>query len=91
MFQNIDIEERISEEEEQKFNQEEKKDIKEILKKMFTVQNTLVYIVSFMLSLVSTSLGLAPFGMAIFAAVLSNGLPAGVVFAVTLIRNLNSD
>lgn len=91
MFQNIDIEERISKEEEQKFTQEEKKDIKEILKKMFTVQNTLVYIISFMLSLVSTINGLAPFSMAIFAAVLSNGLPAGVVFAVTLIRNLNSE
>lgn len=93
MFQNIDIEERVSieEEKEQNANQDVKRDKKEILKRIFTVQNILVYIVSFMLSMVSTVNGLAPFAIAIFAAVLSNGLPAGVVFLVTLVRNSNSE
>ena len=31
---------------------------------------------------------MAPFGLAMFAAVLSNGLPGGVVFAVSLIGTL---
>ncbi|MDE5831250.1 MAG: hypothetical protein K2H53_06695 [Clostridia bacterium] len=90
MFQNIDVEEKVDETVANETSQE-KINKKEVLKKLFTKQNILVYIISFMLSTVSTVNGMAPFGLAIFAAVLSNGLPAGVVFAVTLARNANSE
>ncbi len=83
MFQNItdeDRQENVSEE-----VLKEKLDIKGILKKLFTKQKIFVYIISFMLSMVSTVNVMAPFGLAIFAAALANGLPAGVVFAVCLI------
>lgn len=89
MFQNIDVEEKIDKEENKQDTLWEKPNKKEILKKIFTVQNILVYIISFMLSTVSTVNGMAPFALAILAAALSNGLPTGVVFAVTLIRNYN--
>ena len=78
MFQNIDVEEKIDKEENKQDTLWEKANKKEILKKIFTVQNILVYIISFMLSTVSTVNGMAPYG-----------LPTGVVFAVTLIRNYN--
>ncbi len=53
MFQNIvDVEkEEISTQEEIIIDKKEK--IKNILKKLFTIQNILVYILSFMLSMVS--------------------------------------
>ena len=89
MFQNIDVEEKIDKEENKQDTLWEKANKKEILKKIFTVQNILVYIISFMLSTVSTVNGMAPFALAILAAALSNGLPTGVVIAVTLIRNYN--
>ena len=90
MFQNIDTGEKIDEEVENKVNQEGINK-REVLKKLFTKQNILLYIISFMLSTVSTVNGMAPFGLAIFAATLSNGLPSGVVFAVTLIRYNNTE
>lgn len=87
MFQNI-----AEEKQQEKIREEEidenKKDIKGMLKQLFTKQNILVYIVSFMLSTVSTASGLAPFGLAIFAATLSNQLPAGIVLLATLIGSM---
>ncbi len=85
MFQNIaDVEK------EQTISQKEvivdkKEDIKNILIKLFTKQNILVYILSFMLSMVSGINDMAPFGLAIFAAALSNNLPTGVIYILTLI------
>lgn len=89
MFQNI-----VEEEREEKVSQEEikidkKENIKNILTKLFTKQNILVYILSFMLSMVSGINGMAPFGLAIFAAALSNAVPAGIIYILTLIRNFN--
>ena len=84
MFQNINVAEEEKDEEvieNENFNQ--KIDIKAILRKLFTAQNIFVYILSFMLSMVSTVNGIAPFALAIFAAALSNGLPA--------VRNSNSE
>ena len=87
MFQNITEEEKVDTiAENSHFS--EKIDIKEILIKAFTKQNILVYIVSLMLSMVSTVNGIAPFALAIFAAALSNGLPAGIVFAFSLVGTL---
>ncbi len=90
MFQNIAYEEKkensVEENSENLDNLKESK--KEVLKKLFTKQNILVYIISFMLSTVSTVNGMAPFGLAIFAAALSNGLPAGIVFIASLIGTI---
>ena len=85
MFQNIAVEDKNEEDVIEENEQREKIDINSLLKKLFTKQNIMVYIISFMLSTVSTVSGIAPFGLAIFAASLSNGLPAGIVFILTLI------
>jgi len=74
MFQNIE------EKEENEIVEEttvidKKEKIKQILKKLFTMQNILMYIISFMLSTVSSINEMAPFGLAIFAGALSNALP----------------
>ncbi len=89
MFQNIvDVEkEETSTQEDLKIDKNTK--IKNILGKLFTKQNILVYILSFMLSMVSGINGMAPFGLAIFAAALSNAVPTGVIYILTLIRNNN--
>lgn len=90
MFQNITEEEKIENISEEQINQE-KINIKRIIRKSFTKQNIIVYIISFMLSTVTAVNGIAPFGLAIFAAVISNGLPAGIVFLVSLIRKYCSE
>lgn len=88
MFQNIvDIEkEETSTQEEIKIDKKE--NAKRIVRKLFTKQNILVYILSFMLSMVNGIDGMAPFGLAIFAAALSNGVPAGIIYVLTLIGTL---
>ena len=62
---------------------------KEVLKKFFVKKNILLYIVSLMISMVgfggSGNLGLAPFALAIMAATLSNEIPVGVVYVLSLI------
>ena len=89
MFQNI----------ERGFNREETQkedvklyriaEVKELVKKFFVKQNILLYIVSLMVSMVSfggnSSLGLAPFALAIMAATLSNSIPIGFVYVLTCI------
>ena len=64
-------------------------EIKEIMKKFFVKQNVFLYIISFMLSMVSfggnNSLGLAPFALAILAAALSNTIPIGIIYILTCI------
>lgn len=76
MFQNIvDLEK----EENIKIEQitiDKKYRIKQMIKKLFTKQNILMYIIALMLSTVSGINGMAPFGLAIFAAAISNALPA---------------
>ena len=64
-------------------------EIKELVKKFFVKQNIILYIISFMISMVSfggnSSLGLAPFALAIVAATLSNTIPIGFVYILTCI------
>ncbi|MBR2744708.1 MAG: SpoIIE family protein phosphatase [Clostridia bacterium] len=64
-------------------------EIKYTLKKLFSVRNIIIYIISFMISMVSfggdASLGLAPFGLAIVAASASCGIPISVIYIVTLL------
>lgn len=88
MFQNISKEVENSEfqQEDVKLNKSEM--LKVMLKKAFTRQNIIFYIISFMASMINfggDSLGLAPFGLAILVAALSNGIPIIGIYIVTLI------
>lgn len=55
------------------------------IKNSFTIQKVVLYILSFMLSTISGINGIAPFAISIFAAVLSNKIPALIVYILTLI------
>ncbi len=60
--------------------------IKIIIKNTFTKQNILMYIISFMLSMVSCgNEQIAPFGLAMFAAICSQGIPMGIVYILMII------
>lgn len=88
MFQNIS-EHIVQEEEREEFSEENnKQNKKELLKRIFSAQNIMLYLIAFMASGVSIMDGIAPFGMAIFGAVCSNGITAGIVFAMTLLGTL---
>lgn len=88
MFQNI------SKESEQEFNEEikvnKKEEVKEIFKKLFTKQNIILYIITFMVSMVNISsdnvmFSITPFEIAIIAAALSSNMPVGIMYAISLI------
>ncbi len=83
MFQNLAQEEK--EDITYESTETKKEDIKTIIKKLFTKQNIFMYILSFALSTVSGINGMAPFGLAIFSASLSNGIPAGIIYIATII------
>ena len=91
MFQNIskDFEgETQNEFENVKINKKTK--IKTILNSALKGQNILLYIISFMLSLVSGNVGIeySVFSIAIFAAASSNGIPVGILYIITMIGTL---
>ena len=91
MFQNISKDLDSEEEVEINNNQSNKKrNVKAILKKNLTIQNVLLYVVSFMLSLVTGNIGIdySIFAFAIFAAASSNEIPVGILFMVTMIGTL---
>lgn len=91
MFQNIskNNEEEIFDEDVE-FNSTEGRDIKQILKKNFTIQNSIIYVLSFMLSLIggkdnSLFTTIAPFGFAIIAASMGAKIPTAMVCLFTLV------
>ena len=71
-----------------------KEDVKvnkfEILKRIFTVQNVIIYILSFLVSTVSIKDGIAPFAMAFFVAACSSNIPAGAVLVTTSVGTIVS-
>ena len=87
MFQNIarDFEENQNSYEDVELNKKEK--IKEAIKKCISKKMIMVYIISFLLSCVSFNINkeLAPFGIAILVAILSNCIPIGIasIFVIT--------
>lgn len=85
MFQNI-IDEEIKQENESFGNEKSKRIIN--LKKLFSVSDFILYAVSFMVSMVGFGEKFAPFGLAIFAAVCSNRIPAGIVYLTTCLGTL---
>lgn len=80
MFQNISNEEM----------QEEKEYRKRIdLKSLFTVNDIVLYIITFLISMVNFDEDFSPFGLAIFAAACSNRIPVGIIYIMVTIRNFN--
>ena len=89
MFQNV---ERSFEDNQNDFEDvqaDRKQRIKEFIKQSFTKPKILLYIISFMISLVGfgTNSELAPFGIAMFAATLSNCVPIAMVSVVICVAN----
>ena len=87
MFQNIakDFEEKQNSYEDVELNKKSR--IKDVLKKILNKQMILLYIVSLLLSFVSFGINkeLAPFGIAIIIAILSNCIPIGIVSVFVVI------
>lgn len=79
MFQNINInEEDYTEEKTSKLN----------IKNMFQSKDIFLYIVSFMVSMVSFNGEWSPFGLAIFAACCSNRKPVGIIYILVALGTL---
>lgn len=80
MFQNIarDFDEEQNQNEDVEFHK--KRTIKEVIQNGFTKQALLLYVLSFMLSLVGfgKDSSIAPFGIAMIAAILGNSIPIGI-------------
>ena len=88
MFQNISDEVEEEEIENQPENKTDK--WKTILKNMIKPQNLFLYVIAFFASMISITDGIAPFGLAIFAAACSSGVIAFPIFIVTLAGTLVS-
>lgn len=81
MFQNINVDTSYIDENEIKTKRIKQKFIKENLSK----QNIILYLISFMVSTVQFGNGLAPFAIAIIAAMLSNNIPIIITYLLTCI------
>lgn len=85
MFQNISKDYT----EEKEINIKSKNNIKDIIKSVIKGQSIFLYIFSLMLSCVDgIGLNYSLFAVAIFAATISNGIPVGVLFVLTMIGTL---
>lgn len=60
----------------------------EVIGRIFTVQNVIIYILSFLISTVSIKDGIAPFAMAFFVAACSSTIPAGAILVATSIGTI---
>lgn len=81
MFQNINVDTDYIDENEIKTKRIKQKFIKENLSK----QKIILYLISFMVSTVQFGNGLAPFAIAIIAAMLSNNIPIIITYLLTCI------
>lgn len=81
MFQNINVDTGYIDENDIKAKRIKQKFIKENLSK----QNIILYLISFMVSTVQFGNGLAPFAIAIIAAMLSNNIPIIITYILTCI------
>lgn len=87
MFQNIT---RDSLDNQNEYNEENKKvGAKDVLKRLFAKQNIMLYIITFMISMVGLDgnliFSLVPFGLAIIAGALGNNRPVGIMYVLSLI------
>ncbi len=86
MFQNIQEDDCTNDEikyEETQLNKGEK--LKNIVKDLFSIRQIVLYIISFMMSMVGFDMGFTPFALAIVAACASNYVSVGMVFVATAI------
>ena len=88
MFQNIanEFQENFKEDVEPK-GKKKKEWKKEYLKKMFSIPNIILYVISFMISTVGFG-EFNPFGLSILAALCSNGFPIGPIYIIAGIGTL---
>lgn len=88
MFQNIT---KDSSENQEFYDEEVKKvNTKDVLKRLFAKQNIILYIVTFMISMVGFDnsgqlFSITPFGLAIISAALGNNRPIGIMYLLSLI------
>lgn len=86
MFQNVS---KDYTEDNKEINIKNNKSVKDILKNIVRGQSIILYILSLMLSCVNVvGLGYSVFAIAIFAAAISNGIPVGVLFVLTMVGTL---
>lgn len=86
MFQNIDVknaETAVSEE--NNYNKGKIEILKGIIGQALNKQNLLLYLLSFMMSMVSFGNGTPPFSIAIFAAACSNSIPVFFIYVLTML------
>ena len=88
MFQNIakDLKDNQSEYE----NENKKVNAKDVLKRLVAKENIVLYVITFLISMVSFGknsllISLSPFGLAIIAGALSNNRPIGIMYVLSLI------
>ena len=84
MFQNISVDAEVEEE----YKSSSKNKLKIKLGLILKKQTILLYIISFMLSMVSAGQGINVFSISIFAATCSNNIPVGILYIITLIGTL---
>lgn len=84
-FENI----KNSRRENSKTNSSDEINYKEILTRLFSTNNIAIYFLTFMISMVGIGTGnstmLAPFGIALVASAISNGIPIAIVYLSSLI------
>lgn len=66
-------------------NKEDNKKVSLILKELFTVHNVVIYILTFLVSMVSIKNEIIPFGLAILAACMGGTVPIFMVYIVSFI------
>lgn len=84
MFQNISGQAEYENDNENEFIEKNDK-IKMLFSNAFTKQKIAIYILSFIISTIQGINGMAPFAISMFAAILSNKIPALIVYILTLI------
>ena len=88
MFQNIAYTSEHNKEEVELNNQRKYK--LEKIKEIFRIQNIIIYVLSFLVSIVSIREGLSPFAFAFFVAACSSSIPAGPVLGTTILGTIIS-
>lgn len=87
MFQNVDLKNAESNENtiDNNYNKGKIENIISIIGQVFNRKNILLYILSFMLSMVSFGDGIQPFSIAIFAAACANSIPVIFIYLFTIL------
>lgn len=88
MFQNISREDIDNQNEEVKIHKKE--NMQEVFKRLFAKQNIVLYVISFMISMVglrsdNVIFSIVPFGLSFIAAALSNGQAIGIMYVLSLL------